>query len=39
MKFDRYLGSGAAEGPVNWQNDGKNLNRNLAASRLHEILR
>ena len=37
--FDRHLGSTAAEVPANLQSDWKNLNMNLEASRLHEILR
>ena len=39
LKFDRHLGSTAAEVPVKFQSDWKCLNPNLAASRLHEILR
>ena len=39
LKFDRHLGSAAAEVPVKFQSDWKNLNPNLAASRLREILR
>ena len=38
LKFDRHLGSAAAEGPVKFQSDWKSLNPNLAISRLHEIL-
>ena len=38
LKFDRHLGSAAAEGPVKFQSDWKSLNPNLATSRLHEIL-
>ena len=38
MKFNRHLGSGAAEVPVKFQSDGKCLNPNLVASRLREIL-
>ena len=38
MKFNRHLGSGAAEVPVKFQSDGTSLNPNLAASRLREIL-
>ena len=34
-----HLGSAAAEMPVKFQSDLKSLNRNLTASRLHEILR
>ena len=39
LKFDRHLGSGAAEVPVKFQIVWKSLNPNLAASRLREILR
>ena len=39
MKFGRQFGSVAAEVPVKFQSDWKSLNPNLAASRLHEILR
>ena len=39
LKFDRHLGSSAAEVPVIFQSDWKSLKPNLAASRLHEILR
>ena len=39
LKFDRHIGSTAAEVPVKFQNDRTNLNTNLAASRLYEILR
>ena len=39
LKFDRHLGSSAAEMPVTFQRDCKSLNPNLAASRLHKILR
>ena len=39
LKFDRHLGSTAADLPVNFQSDMKSLNPNLAASRLDEILR
>ena len=38
-KFDRHLGSIAAEEPVKFKSDWKSLNQNLAASKLHEILR
>ena len=38
VKFDRYLGSAAAEMPIIFQSDLKNLNLNLAALRLHKIL-
>ena len=38
LKVNRHLGSGAAEVPVKFQNDGTSLNPNLAASRLREIL-
>ena len=38
-KFDRHLGSAAAEVHVKLQSDWRSLNPNLAASRLHEILR
>ena len=39
LKFDRHIGSNAAEGPVKFQSDRIILNTNLAASRLYEILR
>ena len=39
LKFDRHLGSVAAEVPVKFQSNWKSLNLNLATSRLHEILR
>ena len=39
MKFDRHIGSTAAEVPVKFQSDRIILNKNLAASRLYEILR
>ena len=39
LKFDRHLGSDAVEVAVKFQSDWKSLNQNLAASRLHEILR
>ena len=39
MKFDRHLGSGAAEALVKFQRDWKSLNPNLTASRLGDILR
>ena len=39
LKFDRHIGSNAAEVPVKFQSDRTILNINLAASRLHEILR
>ena len=39
LKFDRHIGSNAAEVPVKFQSDRKILNTNLAASRLYEILR
>ena len=39
MKFDRHIGSKAAEVPVKFQSDRTILNTNLAASRLYEILR
>ena len=39
LKFDRHLGSAAAEVPVKFQSDWKSPNPNLAASRLHEIFR
>ena len=39
LKFDRHLGSAAAEVPVNFVNECKSLNPILAASRLHEFLR
>ena len=38
LKFDRHLGSAAAEMPVKFQSNWKSQNPNLAASRLHEIL-
>ena len=39
LKFDRQLGSAAAELPVKFQSDWKSRNPNLAALILHEILR
>ena len=39
LKFDRHIGSTAAEVPVKFQSDRTILNTNLAALRLHEILR
>ena len=39
LKFDRHIGSTAAEVPVKFQSDRTILNANLAASRLYEILR
>ena len=39
LKYDRCLGSAAAEMPVKFESDWKSLNPNLVASRLHEILR
>ena len=39
LKFDRHIGSTAAEVPVKCQSDRTILNTNLAASRLYEILR
>ena len=39
LKFDRHLGSAAAEVPVKFQSDWESFNPNLAASRLGEILR
>ena len=39
LKFDRHIGSIAAEVPVKFQSDRTILNTNLAASRLYEILR
>ena len=39
LKFDRHIGSTAAEVPVKFQSDRTILNTNLAASRLYEILR
>ena len=39
LKFDRHLGSTAAEVPVKFQSNWKSLNMNLAAPRLNEILR
>ena len=38
LKFDRHIGSTAAEVPVKFQGDRTILNANLAASRLYEIL-
>ena len=38
LKFDRLLGSTAAEVPVKFQSDWKCLTQNLVASRLHDIL-
>ena len=38
LKFDRHFGA-AAEVPVEFQSDWKNIKPNLAASRLQEILR
>ena len=39
LKFDRHIGSNAAEVPVKFQSDRTILNTNLAASRLYGILR
>ena len=39
MKFERHIGSTAAEVPVKFHSDRKILNTNLAASRLYMILR
>ena len=39
LNFDRHIGSVAAEVPVKFRSDWKNLNPNRAASRIHEILR
>ena len=39
LKFGRYLGSAAAEVPVQFQSDTTIAASNLAASRLHEIWR
>ena len=39
LKFDRHIGSNAAEVPVKFQSDRTILNTNLVASRLDEILR
>ena len=39
MKFDRHIGSTAAEVPVKFRSDRTILDTNLAASRLDEILR
>ena len=39
LKFDRHLGSAAAEVPVKFQSYWESLNPNLAASRLHKVLR
>ena len=38
LKFDRHIGSTAAEVPVKFQSHQTILNTNLAASRLYEIL-
>ena len=38
VKFDRHIGSSAAEELVKFQSDHTILNTNFAASRLHEIL-
>ena len=39
MKFNRHRDSTAADVPVEFKSDRKGLNPNLAASRLHEVLR
>ena len=39
LKFDRHLDSSTAEMPVKFQSDTSIIEPNLAASRLHEILR
>ena len=39
LKFDRHIGSTAADVPDKFQSDWKSLNLNLTASRLHEIFR
>ena len=39
LKFGRHLHSAAADVHVNFQSDLESLNLNLAASRLHDILR
>ena len=39
LKLDRHLGGAVAEVPVKFQVDSKSLNPNLAAWRLHEVLR
>ena len=39
LKFGRHLGNAAAEVPVKFHSDLKSLRRNIAASRLQEILR
>ena len=39
LKLDRHIGSNAAKEPGKFQSDRTVLNTNLAASRLHEILR
>ena len=39
LQFDRQLDRTAAEVPVKIQSGWENINMNLAASRLHEILR
>ena len=38
LKFDRHIGSNAADAPVKFQSDWTVLNTNLAALRLHKIL-
>ena len=39
LKFDRHLGTDAADVPAKFQSDCNNVNSNPATSRLHEILR
>ena len=39
LKFDRHLGSAAAEVPVKFQSEWNCKNPNLGAPRLHDILR
>ena len=39
LRFDRHLGSSAAEMPVKFKSDWKSLNLNLTASRLYDIIR
>ena len=39
LKFDRHIGSSAAEMPIKFQSDTNIITFNLAASILHEILR
>ena len=39
VKFDRHFDSATSGVPVKFKSDSKGLNQNLAASRIHEILR